>query len=338
MVWIWFFLAAIVTIFSAGKLSFYADIIGKQTKLGGLWIGSILLAAATSLPELATSISAALMNTPNIAVGNVFGSNIFNILNLAIIEPFCTAGPLLANVTIIHILPAALGMILSSLAALGILLHIQYSFWNIGIDSMLLAFVYLIGLRILNNAIADENQTVITVQKPKLEKTKIEKSTEVISIRHAALGFGISAFFIVVAGVVLSYTGNQIAIITGLGGSFVGSILVAMSTSLPETAAGIAAVRIKAYNLAVGNYLGSNIFNMLIIAVSDIFYRNGPILANVEKIHVITCLFGLLLSGIVIMSLISKPRKRIIGLSSVSMIIIVVYFFATYILYKGISY
>lgn len=336
MVWLWFFLAAVVTIFCAVKLSFYADIIGKQTKLGGLWIGSILLAAATSLPELATSISAALINAPDIAIGNVFGSNIFNILNLAIIEPFCTAGPLLANVTIIHILPAALGMILSSLAALGMLLSLP-SFWHIGLDSMLLVFVYLIGLKILTRTIADQNQTEATPQKLALEKTSLQPPVKVISTRHAALGFGISALLIIIAGVTLSYTGNQIAIITGLGGSFVGSILIAMTTSLPETAAGIAAVRIGAYNLAVGNYLGSNIFNMLIIAASDIFYRPGPILANVENVHLITCLFGLILSGIVIISLISKPHRKFLGFSLVSILIIIIYFLATYVLYTGIS-
>lgn len=327
MVWILFFLAVVVTVYTAVKLSYYADIIGEETKMGGLWAGTIILAGATSLPEVATSISAALINAPNIAVGNVFGSNIFNIFNLAIIEPFCMAGPLLASVSTVHILPAALGMILSAVAALGILLKIKIAILNIGIISILLALIYAIGIRSLNivNSRRAPEPEVLTLGKPRGR----------ITIRQATIGFAISCVVIIASGVTLTYTGDQIAKITGLGGTFIGSILIAMSTSLPETSAGIAAARAGSYDMAVGNYMGSNTFNMLIILVSDIFFRQGPILAHVEMLHVVTCLFGLIMSGIVIISLVQRPRRRFAGLSGASIIIVITYLTATYILFTG---
>ncbi|MFP3513746.1 sodium:calcium antiporter, partial [Peribacillus sp. SIMBA_075] len=78
-----FLLAAAVTVFAAIKLSQYADVISEKSAMGGMMVGTLLLAGATSLPEISTSFSAAAIGNADIAVGNMIGSNLFNLFILA---------------------------------------------------------------------------------------------------------------------------------------------------------------------------------------------------------------------------------------------------------------
>ena len=86
MVWIEFILSAAVITFAAMQLAKYGDVIGLRTGLGGMFVGTLLLAAATSLPELITTISAIQSGVPNLAAGNLFGSNMFNMFLIAVLD------------------------------------------------------------------------------------------------------------------------------------------------------------------------------------------------------------------------------------------------------------
>ncbi len=86
MIWVQFIISSIVLIIAASKLAQYGDIIAIRTKLGGMIIGTFLLAGATSLPEFLTIINSINQNVVDLSVGNLFGSNMFNMFMLAVLD------------------------------------------------------------------------------------------------------------------------------------------------------------------------------------------------------------------------------------------------------------
>lgn len=143
--------------------------------------------------------------------------------------------------------------------------------------------------------------------------------------------FGISAVFIVAGGIWLAFIGKEIAEVTGWGQSFVGSLFLAFTTTLPEVTVGLAALRIGAVDIIVGDTFGSNLFNMLVIAIDDLFYTKGPVLAAVSPNHIYPALVVMLLTGISIGALVSPPLKKRAGLNWYIVTVIAIFMVITYV-------
>ncbi len=332
--WVIFGISAVAVVIAGTKMTKYANTIATKTKLGGLWVGSILLALATSLPELVTGISAGYLGFADIAMGNVLGSNILNIAIIAVLDLMDGRRSILAKVALGHVLAAAFGMLLATIVAIGILVDFPEVAFGIGLDSFIILAVYLFGVRMITryeNRSVNEHEIVWTKCNEQI-CMEIAQGVE-IPLRKAVVGFGVMAITIIIAGTALSISGEKIATITGLGSSFVGSTLIAVATSLPEIVAGVAAVRMGAFDMAIGNMLGSNIFNMIIVTVADAAYRPGPILNAAAQVHAITALFGLLLSAIVVIGLFYRSKKSYMHMGPDSIMIIIGYIVATYMLY-----
>ncbi|MDW7674595.1 MAG: sodium:calcium antiporter [Bacillota bacterium] len=331
--WIQFGLSAFLVVIAGVKLTGYADNIASKTKLGGLWVGSILLALATSLPEVVTAVSSGILEFPDIAIGNVLGSNIFNIAIIAMLDLMDGKRSILAKVSLGHVLAGAFGMVLACLVVIGILVDFPEVAFGIGLDSVIILAVYLFGVRMITRyeKRSPEDHEIIWT-KCNEEECRVAEASE-IPLNRSIIGFIIMSIAIVVAGTFLSISGERIAVITGLGSSFIGSTLVAIATSLPEIVAGVTAVRIGAFDLAIGNLLGSNIFNMLIVVVADIFYRPGPILLAVAPVHAVTAIFGLLLSSVVVIGLFYRSHRSYFHMGPDTILIFIGYLAATYMIY-----
>ncbi|GAB6137278.1 sodium:calcium antiporter [Halanaerobaculum tunisiense] len=327
--WLLFLLSAVAIIISGTKLSDYGDIIATKTGLGQALVGSILVAGATSLPEVVTSGTASAIGSPDIAIGNVFGSNTFNLVILAIADLLHGSGPFMLRVHSKHILSALLGILLSGFATLFILVNylndLQFNLFGVGLGAIVIVVTYLIGARLIFRY----------ERKNQLEEEQEEELLDLeIPLNKAILGFSISAVIIVIAGIQLSSYADQIATVTGLEKSFMGTILVAAATSLPEMVAVVSAIRINAYDIAVGNVFGSNIFNMVIILVADIFYKGGAVLAAVSLSHTVTALLGLILSSIAVVGLFYRSEKTFLTIGWDSIAITSIYLFGAYLLFR----
>jgi cation:H+ antiporter len=132
-----------------------------------------------------------------------------------------------------------------------------------------------------------------------------------MSLKKAIVRYALHAAVVVVAAVFLPSIAERIAAVTGLGQTFVGNIFVAVSTSFPELAVSFAAIRIGAVDMAVGNIFGSNIFNMLILAVEDIFFFKGPILSYAQPQHLIPSLLAMAMTGLAVAGLIYNAEKKL---------------------------
>ncbi|WP_350345175.1 hypothetical protein PRVXT_002875 [Proteinivorax tanatarense] len=325
--WITFAISAAVIIVAGMQLSKNADIIAFKTGLSGALVGALLLPIVTSLPEIVTSIQSALIDNPDIALGNVFGSNMFNILIIAVVDIAQGGGPVLLHVKLGHILTAGIGMLLSSLAAIFILVQLDIGIFGVGLDTIIIVVIYLIGLRLLIRYDKKDSES-------KLDEVEEEHKYKKESLKKSIFIFIVAGIFIVVSGRFLALSGDEIATATGLGGSFVGSFLIAITTSLPELVATFAAARLGAFDMAIGNILGANIMNVVIIFFADLFYFGEPVLANVSTDNAIAALFGISLTSIAIIGLIYRSKKSVLTLGLDSWAIIIGYVMAAFILFN----
>lgn len=324
-------LACLAVIGVAGwRLSRYGDILAEKTGLSASWIGLILLATATSLPELVTGISAVTAaNAPDIAVGDVLGSTVFNLLILVILDALYHKESLYTRAAQGHILSAALGALLIGFAGFSLLLDqngLGFALGHVGLYSPLIVLIYLAAMR----AVFQYEQRTLA------EFTEAAAARYPgITLRRAWAGYLAAAAAIVAAGSWLPFVARDLAELMGWGQSFVGTLLVAAITSAPEAAVTISALRIGAVDMAIANLLGSNLFDIAILAVDDVFYSPGPLLAAVSPSHVMTALTAVMMSALVIVGLTYRPRGRaVLGLSWISIGLFLLYLLNTWFLYQ----
>lgn len=305
--WIKFIICVAVIIVSGIQVSRYGDMIAEKSGLGGTWIGVLLLASMTSLPELFTGISSVtLVNVPNLAVGTILGSNIFNLTIIAIMDLFSRNGAVLKTAKSNHSITAGFGVILLTFTGLALVLDHQTNlltlFW-INIISPLILIIYFIGLRIIFKL---ETQTVAVIEDEDLKYRYISKS-RIYQI------FALHAVIIIAVSIWLPFIGDEIATLTGWGNTFFGTVFIALATSLPEMVISLGALRIGAVDMAIGGVLGSNMFNLSILAVEDFFYTHNPIYKDVEITHLLPLFSAILMSVIIMCSLFYRPKLHSIG-------------------------
>lgn len=328
MVYFIFSICAIVTVIAAMKLSTYADVLSKKTSLGGMLIGTVFLAGATSLPEVTTSLSAVIIDNPDIAVGNVLGSNMFNLFILAMFDLYFRKQQFLREAEKEHFYTAGIGLVLTITSLIALKLKLNITVLGIGVDTLFIIVIYVVGMFVLTKLTKRED---ILVHK---EIEQDDSSNTAISLKKAIWGFTLAAIIILMTGTILSIAGDKIAVITGLGSSFVGSFLIAATTSLPEAVSVLIAIRLGNYNLAIGSILGSNMFNMLILSGSDILFQKGAILAHVSSVHQITATAVSVLSIIILFSLARKKQRSSFIYALPSLLLVILYFISSYFIFS----
>lgn len=328
MVFIIFTLAAIMTVLAAIELSKSADMLSEKTALGGFLIGTLLLSGATSLPEVTTSFSAVLIGNPDIAVGNILGSNMFNIFIIAYFDVYYRKRRLFHLASPNHYYTAALGLTLSAMTLASLINKSEYHVLWVGLNSVMIVIIYALGMYIIHRTTKQPSNTTVI-------ENKVNQHRRLnASLLVAMLKFLLAAITILVAGTVLSIFGDKIAEVTGLESTFIGSFLMAVTTSLPETVAIWMAFKLRNINLAIGTILGSNIFNLLILVGSDILYQTNPILVDVADSHFITAISVTCLSLLLLLSLMRKKTTSTLSYITPSLLIIMGYFLTTYYLFN----
>lgn len=311
------FIATGAVVVAAGTvLARSGDVIAARTRLGGLWVGSIFLAMATSLPELATDIAAVRLGQPDLAAGDLFGSSMANMLILSLLTLLPAGRELFARATLDHALYATLAIVLTCMAAAIILAAPATTIAGVGPGSLALLGLYLAGTRAIfrHTMIAPEAAATAEIQPvPAVgghgEPTVPASPPDEPPLRPAIIRFVGASLFILAAAPLFARSASELAVITGLGTTFVGTWLVGFATSLPELVTSIAAVRLGAYDLAVGNLFGSNALNMSIFVVLD-GVHGGSLLADVAPAHAISALVAIALMAGGLAALVYRARRR----------------------------
>jgi len=339
LVWLKFLLCLVIILFSGTKLARYGDAIAKKTGLGGVWIGLVLLAAITSMPELTTGVSSvALVGLPDLALGTLFGSCLFNLGILALLDILYHPTPILSQVSLRHVASAGVGILLIAVAAVSIFAGERLSElalgW-VGIPSIIILILYLVAVRQMFRFERSQPAQRLQAASPQYAE---------IPIRRVYLRFILAAAAVIGAGIWLSFIGSEIAATYNWDASFVGSLFLAITSSMPELVVTIAALRLGALDMAVANILGSNMFNIAIIAPVDLFYTQGSILSSVSdahlwgvhlpSAHLITVAVAIVMSLLVIVGLrFRQKRKTFFIISWYAVALIGLYIFGFYALF-----
>jgi cation:H+ antiporter len=307
LVWGQFALCVVVIAIAGVKLTEYGDAIADKTGMGGTWVGLVLIATVTSLPELAAGITAsAVALLPDIAAGDVLGSCVYNLGILAVLDLFTRNQPVLALARREHVLSGGFGLVLIGLAGFGLLAGqagLSGFTAHVSWVTPLLLVVYGIAIRTLHGFQEQEIEN-FTEEEPDRYAHR--------SLREISIRYGIAAAFVIAAGVWLPYVSEDIAQVMGWGESFTGTLFTALSTSLPELVVTLSALRLGAIDMAVGNIFGSNMFNILVLAIDDLFYMPGPIYADLAPGHLTSVIAAMTMTGAVIVALYFRPRVRVL--------------------------
>jgi cation:H+ antiporter len=312
-----FALCALVIVISGARLSYYGDVIAERSGLGQAWVGVAAMASVTSLPELVTGVSASLIDAPAIAMGDVVGSCLFNLLILGLLD-LGTPQQLFHRLRPVHTLSAALGALLLSLVAWAILTagHLP-TMGGLDVMTPVLFIGYLLAIRAVYRFEHTHDQV--------RDDNVLADRYAGLSLSHAVWRYAGWAVVLVAAAANLPSLAVALAEATGLGQAFVGTAFVALSTSLPEVVVSIAAVRLGAWDMAAANLLGSNLFNVAILAIDDLAYRRGSLLADAGASQALTAIGAVIMSVIVIACLIARPRPIAGRLTVPSLALLVVY-------------
>ena len=325
------FVGCLAVIGVAGvQLSRYGDAIADKTGLGGTWVGVMMLGTVTSLPELVTGVSSVTVaGVPEIAVGDVLGSCAFNLLLLVMLDLFYRQESVYTRASHGHVLGGGFGVILlgvvgfallwSALGGVPVLAHV-------GIYTPAIFLLYAIALR-----------TVFLYSQRTLAEYAGEEPNRYpqLSLSQTLWRYLGAALFVVGAAVWLPFIGERLAATMGWHQSFVGTLFVAFVTSVPELVVTFAAMKLGALDMALGNLVGSNLFNIMILGVDDLFYTTGPLLAHVSIVHTATALTAMAMTGIAIVALLYHPRKRVLHtVGWASVLLAAVFLLNAWVLYR----
>ncbi len=316
-------LSAIAVVIAGIAAARLGDVIAVRTRLGELFFGTVLLAAGTSLPELVNGLDAVRLGLPNLAAGNMLGSISVNMLYLGVFDLITRRTRLLHRVAITQSVTATLAVVLVAAAILFILTPLAIQLFGIDLEGPILLAVYIVGTRLI--------QLDARVSRPVARAEAAEPS---IPLPWAIAGFVGAVVLLVVAAPVLVSSADALAEMTGLSVGFVGLALFPLITTMPELAAAATAVRIGAYDLAVGNLFGNCVFNIFSLAIVSLFHGPQPFFATISPGFALVGALDILLISLALLGTLTRLELRILGLEWDGLLIILIYAGGLYLLYS----
>ncbi|MEX1098217.1 MAG: hypothetical protein WED34_19390, partial [Planctomycetales bacterium] len=297
---------AAVIVVAGAWLARTADVIGEKTGLGRTLAGMLLVALGTSLPELAVNCSAALIPAPDLAVGDLLGASLFNLLVLAVLDAlYRRPERILSRKASAHALPAVTSILLSAIVLLVLLIDAPSPWVRPAWGTLAVGATYLVCIRLIFF-----DQQYQMQHRPKQAAVAEAEAASSLTLGGAVGGFLVAALAILIAAPFLAQAADGLAERTGLGGTFVGTVFLALCTTLPEVVATTSAVRMGAYDLAVGNIFGSNCINLCILLPVDLFYA-GDLLADAHAAHAVTAAAVIVVTGVAVLGLLYSAERRL---------------------------
>lgn len=276
---IFFLVLAVLTAFVSIKLSYYGDVLSKQTKISTAFVGGLLIASITSLPEFVTSISAVILDNPSLSFGDILGSNMFNIFALAIYNLLFFKRFIFSNSNNTFLYEC-------------LILLIEYIF-------------ILLNLRILTTIVLFILYFLYAfkVSKSENKEEKIDKKES-----HPLIKFIFVGIILIILSILLTLQADKLThIYPHISSSTIGAILLGITTSLPEVVTTYGLINYDNYNMAIANILGSNIFNFLVLSISDLFNDNS--IYNMVDINSKMYLYGGIFVTILLLGSLIKKNK-----------------------------
>ena len=265
MILVFFLFVSILVIILSIKLSVYADEITKTTNISKNIVGGVLVAGITSLPELVTCLSSIYLKNYYLAFGDILGSNLFNIsiicfFDIIFIKKFIFNKTNSSSLIYILLLINYIFIYLSLSSVLNV------SLFNIGIPSIIILATYIYYLKHVNSC---------------EEEKSINQSS---NKNFVILKFILTAIILIITSILLTFIVNKLSIMyPSVSSSFIGAIFLGITTSMPEVVTFITLINLDNYSMALLDIIGSNLINLLIIAMGDLVMLNDKIYNNADR-------------------------------------------------------
>jgi cation:H+ antiporter len=284
MIYIIYAVLAAAVVFCSNKAAQYVDILEKRTRLSGAFLGGVLLSAITSLPELFTSLSATLMlHEPGLCLGNVLGSDLFNLVILAVLSLIYLRRFRAAHISPNHAWVSLFVCLIYGVLLLNLAHWLDWSFNSISITTVIIFVLYFCGVRRMSG----ENEDAVPYERQQRYK-------DVMPLKTLVIRFSLVSIGIVFLSIAITYVTDEIADRLGLQTGLAGALLLGIATSLPELTSTVSLYRIGNCNIAVGNIIGSNLFNFIILGIADLFYFGRGLYEFSESSTINLLVFGAL--------------------------------------------
>ena len=311
---------------AGARLVGLVDEIAGRTGIGQAFAGMLLLGGITSLPEMATATSASLAGNPLLSINDLLGASSINILLLAIGDIFYGKGPLTHQT---HrpapLMQGVLGMMLMAAVAIAISIgDTAIPILGVGVFSLALALACWQALRVSNRFEGSHSWEAVNPpeREPDAEGARRDDSNLKLGALTALAGLAI-----LLGGAALALTGDAIAEKSGLGSSIVGFALVGFCTSLPELSSVIAALKLRRYQLAIGDIFGANLFNVQIIFIVDLVYRGDAVLNSAGVFEVTAACLSVIMTGIFVAGMLERRDRTIWRMGMDSALALIVFAF-----------
>jgi len=261
-------------------------------------------------------------------VGNIMGACVFNLGFIVVLDFLYRKESIFTRARQGDVLAAGYGIVLIGFAGFNLLLYRDAALpalGHVGLYTPVLLLVYLLAMRSLYH----------------YEQRQLDEYMEdrgelypEVSRKQAVRGYVVAALMVVAAGAWLPYIAGDLAAVMGWKQSFVGTLFVAAVTTAPEIVVTVAALRMGAIDLAIGNLFGSNLFNIAILAIDDLAYLPGPLFADVSISHAASAFSAMMMSGLAVAGLVLRPPSRVFhSVSWISLLLFAIYLLNTLFLY-----
>ena len=307
----------------------YGDELSERLGLSREFIGLIFLATVTELPEIVTTVTAAVSGNASLVLGNLFGGITMNtailaVIDLLVVRHALTSWPRKPNHALLAVLLIVLLSMLLAITFIGDIALVL----NIGLGAIFLSACYPIVIAMLRKFDGKDSWAPIDLPEDSeqvagilLIDNHLEKKSTKSLIFYAAL----ASLVILIAGVALAITADSIAEKSALGSSFIGITLLAAATSLPELSTTLAAARLGAYTMAISNIFGSNLIMLALILPSDIAYRSGPILSQADPVAQFSIAIGIVVTSIYVVGILIRRTPTWLGAGLDSWLVLLIY-------------
>jgi len=329
--WLQFLVCALLIWRAGTRLSRYGDVIAEKTGMAGGWVGLVLLATVTSLPELVTATSAVtIASAPDLALGDLLGACVMNLMIVAVIDVIDPSDGIFHRIGQGHVVSAAFGVLLLGITAIGLVAAnngIALALGHVSLISPAILVLYAVAIR-----------TIYHFERRQVAEL-IERGAERyadVSLREAVIGYVLAGLVVVAVGIALPFVGERIAETMGWEQTFVGTLFLALATTVPEIVVTVSAARMGAADMAIGNLLGSNLFDIAILAIADLAMVSGPITAAASPLHAISAASAMMMSGVTIIACVYRPRRAVFQRAAwASVLLLSLYALNAYVLFRG---
>lgn len=320
-------IAAVIVVIVGTRIISHAEVLAKATGLGQSTFGALFIGAITSLAGLVTSLVVAYDGHASLAVSNCLGGIAVQTTSLCIADFMYSKSNLEhAAASETNLVQGVLLVLLLSIVLIAMSLA-DYNLFGISPFTVILIISYIVGLHVVSKSFKEPMWRPRMTDKT-FNENEANNHHKKMNLKKRWALLVLQALVLSVCGWFIAAAGISISVHAQINESIIGGLLTGVTTSLPELVIAIAAVRSGALNLAVGNIIGGNIFDVLFIAFSDFFYRGGAIYSGIGQDEMFWLGLNITLISILLLGLLRREKYGILNIGFESFLIIVIYIMA----------